>query len=215
MELWMSTEKSVEVVKNIHQRLLGVMSDVDSVAKNEKVNMGKGSYSAVSHDDVARLLHPVFVKHGILCFPTVEESEFSAVKIVNNYGKEVDQHRVQVKIKVLFTNVDDPTDSISSTTFGFAFDSGDKAFGKAYSYAVKYALLKVLMLESRDAEEQRPQENQYSIRKVYRHSKEIMAKVLTFARDNNRSEADAVKFAESTSEKALLAFLEKKKKVEE
>jgi hypothetical protein len=51
---------------------------------------------------------------------------------------------------VRFVNVEDPADHFDVETFGYGVDSQDKGPGKAMSYAVKYALLKALGLETGD-----------------------------------------------------------------
>ncbi len=51
--------------------------------------------------------------------------------------------------------MDEPTDRITVRLDAHADDYGDKAPGKALSYATKYAILKVLMLESGENEEGR------------------------------------------------------------
>ena len=51
---------------------------------------------------------------------------------------------------VRFANVDEPTDFIDVPSFGYGVDPQDKGPGKAMSYAVKYALLKALGLETGD-----------------------------------------------------------------
>ena len=51
---------------------------------------------------------------------------------------------------VRFENIDDRTDFIDVATFGYGVDPQDKGPGKAMSYGVKYALLKLLGLETGD-----------------------------------------------------------------
>jgi hypothetical protein len=51
---------------------------------------------------------------------------------------------------IRFVNIDEPMDLIDVETFGFGIDDQDKGPGKAMSYAVKYALLKTLGLETGD-----------------------------------------------------------------
>jgi hypothetical protein len=51
---------------------------------------------------------------------------------------------------VRFENIDNRDDYIDVATFGYGVDGQDKGPGKAMSYGVKYALLKVLGLETGD-----------------------------------------------------------------
>lgn len=122
-------------IKNIHQRILGVMNDLDYIQKGTgKVN---NQYTFVSHDAVASSVHPLFVKHGITAIPSVEEMT-------------QEHNRTKCVLTVIFVNVDQPSDYIGVKFVGYGIDSGDKGPGKAISYAYKYALLKVLCLETGD-----------------------------------------------------------------
>ena len=55
-----------------------------------------------------------------------------------------------VNVSVRFQNIDDPDDFLAVETCGYGVDDQDKGPGKAMSYAVKYALLKCLGLETGD-----------------------------------------------------------------
>ena len=59
-------------------------------------------------------------------------------------------NRTDCKIDIKFINIDNPDDNIVVPTFGYGIDNQDKGPGKAISYAVKYALLKTLGLETGD-----------------------------------------------------------------
>jgi hypothetical protein len=119
---------------NIYQRMNAVQQEIDYVQKEKKQGM---RYSIVSHDAVTAAVRPLMVKHGILYYPT----EF-----------QMQQHgtRTQLQCLVVFQNIDDPADYMQVATAGFGIDEQDKGPGKAISYAVKYALLKALGLESGD-----------------------------------------------------------------
>lgn len=124
-----------EASKNIYQRVLSVMGDVDYIQKGtNKVN---GMYRFVSHDQVTAKLHPYFVKHGIVVIPDVKS-------IIQ------DGNRTSMHITVDFVNADNPTERITINSHGQGIDTGDKGIGKAYSYAYKYALLKTFALETGD-----------------------------------------------------------------
>lgn len=132
---------------NIHQRILGVMSELHYIQKGDKtVN---GQYRFVSHDQVTSKLHPLLVKHGITVIPSMEEMT-------------QDGNRTRVSMVVTFINADNPTDHFTTRYFGYGIDgggfdrdgkekaAGDKGPGKAISYAYKYALLKTFCLETGD-----------------------------------------------------------------
>jgi hypothetical protein len=120
--------------RNIAQRIAAVMGEVDYVQKEKKQGM---NYSIVSHDAVTAKVRPLLHKHGIVYYPramTVSQ----------------DGNRTVAVFTVRFENIDDRTDYIDVETFGYGVDPQDKGPGKAMSYGVKYALLKVLGLETGD-----------------------------------------------------------------
>ena len=149
--------------KNIYQRVIEVQKAVQTVLKNEKVEVrGDRSYKAVTHDDVAALLHMPLAEAGIVLLPDVTEfvtTEFNIEKRGDQGPYTQKWYRTDIKIKVKWINADMPDDFFESTGAAFALDTSDKSFSKAYSLALKIVLLKVHLLESRDSEEQRPFEN--------------------------------------------------------
>lgn len=141
------------------QRMVNVMKEVSSVFKGANIQMGGGrSYTAVSHDDVARLLHTPLANNGIYTKVSIEKVDVSYRESINKFGDLKPEYRADVSVEVSFINADAPEDREVCKGFAFAFDSGDKAVGKAESMAVKYILLKNFVLESTDDEESRDNE---------------------------------------------------------
>jgi len=120
--------------KNLHQRLAAVMAVVTYVQKEKKKEM---NYSIVSHDAVTAKVRPALLEHGVIYYPIRCEHSHNG-------------NRAECSLTMRFANVDDPADHIDVQTFGYGVDGQDKGPGKAMSYAVKYALLKTLGLETGD-----------------------------------------------------------------
>lgn len=120
--------------RNIAQRINAAMAEVDYIQKEKKSGM---NYSIVSHDAVTAKVRPILQAHGIVYYPR----DFNAVQNGN---------RTELIFTVRFENVDNRGDFIDVATMGYGVDSQDKGPGKAISYGVKYALLKVLGLETGD-----------------------------------------------------------------
>lgn len=119
---------------NLWQRIGKSQAAVDYIQKEKKSGM---NYSIVSHDAVTAKVRPVLVENGVLYYPiNIEYSQ--------------DGNRTQVKLTVRFVNVDKPDEFFDVPSLGYGIDSQDKGPGKAISYAVKYALLKTLGLETGD-----------------------------------------------------------------
>lgn len=123
-----------EKVLNIHQRLAAAMGDVTYIQKEKKQGM---NYTIVSHDAVTAKVRPILLKHGIVYYPVRCEHLHNG-------------NRAECSLTVRFVNVDEPSDFFDVPTFGYGIDPQDKGPGKAMSYAVKYALLKALGLETGD-----------------------------------------------------------------
>lgn len=119
-------------MRNLQQRIAAVMAECTYVQKNRPKGM---EYSIVSHDAVTKKVRPYLLKHGVRYHSTVLE----------HYQEG---NRTVAEVQTTFVNIDEPEDTESIVTFGYGVDSEDKGPGKAMSYAVKYALLKTLALET-------------------------------------------------------------------
>ena len=120
---------------NIYQKINKVMQQVEAVQKeSKKVN---GQYTFVSHDAVAAALHMPMAENGIVMVPSVGE-------LVRDGNMTI------VRMDIEFVNSDAPEEKIKVSHYGYGIDPQDKGVGKAVSYAVKYALLKMFCLETGD-----------------------------------------------------------------
>jgi len=138
--------------KNLHQRIIEVMRTVKYVKKNVTVNAGAGGpYKAVSHDAVAAELHGAMADHGIVCGVNQQTSE--CVDGLTRSGTPKIRYSGWYEVQLI--NADDPQDRETYRVEAHAEDSGDKAPGKALSYATKMALLKAFMLETGENDEER------------------------------------------------------------
>lgn len=97
-------------------------------------------YAVLSHDAVTAKLRPALLEFGIIYYPIEMK--------VNQ-----DTNRTEMMVTIRVQNIDDKDDYISIPSCGFGIDNSDKGPGKALSYAVKMALLKLFTLESGTAEE--------------------------------------------------------------
>ena len=123
-----------DAAMNVHQRLAAVMQEVQYIQKEKKPGM---NYTVVPHDVVTGKVRPALLKAGVIYYPVRCEYAHQG-------------NRAECAMTVRFANIDDPADHIDVPTFGYGVDGQDKGPGKAMSYAVKYALLKALGLETGD-----------------------------------------------------------------
>lgn len=125
---------------NIYQRINAVMAEVGGkIEKDGKVSFKNTNYEYVSHDAVTAHIRGALVKHGILPVSTVVKYQWGG-----------SDNTVEMTVATVFFNVDNPDDFIGTETLGFGADKSDKGPGKALSYAIKSAYLKMFMLNSAD-----------------------------------------------------------------
>ena len=136
------------MTKNIYQRINAVMKEVSYVQKDSTVQ----TYKAVSHDMVTAVIRPQLVKHGIVVQLEQLRSEI-LVKRDKKAGENM--HLYSGDYAIHLVNMDNPDDRVSVTINAHAADNGDKAPGKAASYATKVALIKIFSLETGEDDEQR------------------------------------------------------------
>ena len=124
---------------NIFQRMNAVMKLVSGkVEKDGSVEIkGKKAYEYVSHDAVTNHLRGALVHAGITI-------GIDVIEHVQN------GNRTEMTVLINFINMDNPDDIVSCRAIGYGVDPQDKGPGKALSYAVKSAYLKMFMLNSAD-----------------------------------------------------------------
>ena len=134
---------------NILQRLNEIKKEIKYIQKDKKVE----SYMAVTHDAVTSATRDCFVRHGVMVVPNEIASQ--TMNTAMTTGKGIPYVRFEAKYRIDFINADEPTEKVSVEFSAHALDHGDKAPGKAHSYATKYAILKILQLETGEDEESR------------------------------------------------------------
>lgn len=140
---------------NIYQRINEVRKMIGYVQKDKAVSTGGGSYKVVTHDAVTGMVREALIKHGVIIVPSVITAVF--------HPKEPDakQRLYEATYQVDFVNMDDPADRITTQQTAHALDNGDKAPGKAQSYATKYAILKLFNIETGEDDESRYQQEEF------------------------------------------------------
>ncbi len=135
---------------NIYQRINEVRKAVAYVQKSANVN---NRYKGVTHDAVTVSARESMVEQGVIIVPSLQASAVQQTGTSTKNGVPI--IRYEATYNVQFVNSEAPDEVISMLTEAHANDEGDKAPGKALSYAVKAALLKVLMLETGEDDESR------------------------------------------------------------
>lgn len=139
--------------KNIYQRINAVMKKVEYIQKDKSVGSGSYAYMAVTHDNVTSLVRKHMVENGIILTVSQTDAVFDEREIVGSTPAKTRMYNGAYT--VTFTNMDNKEDNICINVNAQAMDNGDKAPGKAMSYATKYAILKTFMIETGENEESR------------------------------------------------------------
>lgn len=134
------------------------MQEVTYVQKDKAVSGGGQNYKAVTHDQVVSVARASLVQHGIMIYPNQISGEFLVMRDINAQPQPVKMGLYSGKYEINFVNIDNGEDKIVVTVEAHAQDNGDKAPGKALTYATKSAIMKVLNLESGEDDESRAEQ---------------------------------------------------------
>lgn len=135
---------------NIYQRINEVRKKA-AYAKKDKEVAGQG-YKAVTHDAVTALLRNHLIEQGVVIVPRLCTSSVEKIGETKGGSPII---RYTGRYEIDFVNCDDPDDRITVPGEAHANDHGDKAPGKATSYATKYAMLKLFSIETGEDDEAR------------------------------------------------------------
>lgn len=135
---------------NIYEKLSLIENEIGVVEKGLSVSMGKGSYKAVSERDVLDAIKPIEQKYRVYSYPyDTEIINNEVLEKSSNYGTTTSQF-LRLKRVYRFVNIDNKDEYIDVISYGDGIDTGDKAPGKAMTYADKYALMKAYKLSTGD-----------------------------------------------------------------
>lgn len=135
---------------NIHQRLSLVMTACPYVKKDTSI---PGSGKGVSRDAAVAAVRRELLNNGVIAYTTQVSGAHRETDRTSKQGTTLSIYVGTYTTR--FVNVDTPTDFIEITHTAEGQDYGDKAPGKAATYAEKLNILKGLMLETGIADEER------------------------------------------------------------
>jgi hypothetical protein len=140
---------------NIFEKMACITAEIGVVEKNLKVQVNQNSsYKAVSERDVLDAVKPIEAKYGVYSYPASRQIVDRDVLVKENeyQGKVTRTNTLFMRVETVyrFVNINNPTEFIETTVYGDGLDTGDKATGKAMTYADKYALMKAYKLSTGD-----------------------------------------------------------------
>lgn len=131
-----------EIKKNLYEKIQLVSNEIKNIEKNMTVGKGNYAYKAVQDIDVTLEVKQAEAKYRLVSIPIKQELVKSEiVRVVKDGGGEAIQYMDIVKMTLRIVNLDNTAEFVDVESFGRGLDPGDKGFGKASTYARKYALL--------------------------------------------------------------------------
>ena len=137
----MSKEK---LTPNIYKKIFDVQHECESVIKDAKRGL---QYKPLSYNSVNAVVRPALQKHKLTLIPYVKSHE-----------QDGNQTRCVMAARVVDIETGEHIDV--GDYFGYGNDTQDKGPGKAMSYAYKYLLLKLFLLDISDEEDSEKGDNQ-------------------------------------------------------
>lgn len=165
---------------NIYEKIQAVSNEVRNVEKNLVVGTGNSSYKAVGDLDVVMKVKEAETKFRVVSIPVRQELVKSEiVRVVGNNCYEKLTYSDIVKMTVKIVNLDNTSETIEVESFGRGLDAGDKGFGKASTYARKYALLNAYKIATGEDPDANKSEQQVALTKD-----EVKDKVVNYMMQN-------------------------------
>ena len=107
------------------------------------------NFRAVSESAILEVINPILIEKEWFYEVRVKKSDLQIREAFGTKGKKL-QFIATVEVAVVFHNCLFPEEMVGTESVGMGIDDNDKAMGKAYTYAVKYALLKLFRLRYGD-----------------------------------------------------------------
>lgn len=204
---------------NIYEKMNLITNEIGVIEKNLKIDVTKTrSYKAVSERDVIDGVKPLEEKYRIYSYPVSRKIvDKDVLTKETDYGT-TNSLFMRIETTYRFVNIDKTDEYIETTVYGDGIDTGDKAPGKAMTYADKYALMKAYKLSTGDDpdNEASPKEGYKKVNKATPKQIELLLK---WYKDDNLTKllnTNGIKVIEDiTFEKANELISKNLKKMEE
>jgi len=129
--------------ESIYAKLGRVMQSIKAIGKNQTNVQQNFKFRGI--DDFMNELHDHLAETGIIIIPS--ETEHLQEQFTTQKGGV--QFRTRLHIKFTFVSTDDGS-SITADGWGEAADSGDKGYNKCKSIALKYVLMQMFLVPTKD-----------------------------------------------------------------
>lgn len=140
---------------NLFEKMQLITNEIGVVEKGLQVRVtDKSSYKAVSERDVLDAVKPIEQKYRVFSLPIsrriIAQDVLEKVSEYNGKTSKTNTMYMRIETTYRFYNIDKPDEYIDTITYADGLDTGDKASGKAMTYADKYALMKAYKISTGD-----------------------------------------------------------------
>ncbi len=149
----MPTPEETTQVPMIYRSIATIMKETKAIAKGEKNEQQNFMFRGI--DAVMNELHDLFANNGVFILPEVVD--YNVTEKVTGRGSILYYTRAKVKYHFIAEDASE----VCTINVGEAMDSGDKGMNKAMSAALKYALMQMLLIptkENKDPDATTPEE---------------------------------------------------------
>lgn len=191
--------KPKKVFTPLHEKILSVAKKSEYMQRKDMKQMGMG----LKFDDLMGAIRINLIEEGILVY--ARQTSFSKVKDYSGSSQSLYEGSYDVH----FVNVDSPRDKIVIPIISHGMDGGDKAPGKAHTYAMKVAIKTMFMVETgiddesyqdrmiaAELEKNITKEQEFELAGLIQGNQALMAKILGAYNISMLNQLYAVQFEE-------------------
>ena len=135
------------LVFDIYGKLGEVIKEVTAIDKTRENKQQGFMFRGI--EDVMNSLHESFAKHGIIILPREVDHIQDTYETVNREGRKTLQFRTRVHMAFKFVSTTDGS-FVDTDGWGEAADNGDKGYNKCKSVALKYVLMQMFLIPTKD-----------------------------------------------------------------
>lgn len=165
VKVQITSEPNVKAM-NIYEKMQKITEEMGVVQKNLSIQAGASKYNAVSERDILDNVKPLEARYRVYSYPLDRQilQTDTLTKEAEYKGKITRTNSLFMRIETIyrFINIDLPEQYVDIKSYADGIDTGDKAAGKAMTYADKYALMKAYKISTGDDPDKDPSpENGY------------------------------------------------------
>lgn len=134
-----------ENTKNLSQRILAVMKDIQYLQKDDAIGSGTYAYKAISIEKVMEVVRGSMIEHGLVLMPVAQQHSLVDYSRPGRNGDSI-VSLTTVDVQYRIVNTDNQEDFMLLASSGTGTDPQDKGVGKAMTYAHKNLALRLFMI---------------------------------------------------------------------